>query len=161
MLAYALGYSALSAIENKFASECQALNCNSAMKRKLDDNDVPTPVVVLPSTTTVGAQNFESLGLDVRLLQAISHEKFTAPTPVQSQVIPLALEGKDILGTSSGLKQHACDHSLTVTARAKTGSGKTAAYVLPILEGILRKKAVGYGFRPRISHLTFQCVECS
>ncbi|MCJ1244522.1 ATP-dependent DNA/RNA helicase [Trapelia coarctata] len=92
------------------------------MKRKLDDNDVPTPVPP-PSTTSAGTQNFESLGLDVRLLQAIVQEKFTAPTPVQSQAIPLALEGKDIL------------------ARAKTGSGKTAAYVLPILEGILRTKA--------------------
>jgi len=69
------------------------------MKRKLDNNDVPTPVV-LPSNTSAGAQNFESLGLDVRLLQAIGQEKFTAPTPVQSQAIPLALEGKDILGTS-------------------------------------------------------------
>ncbi|MCJ1377599.1 ATP-dependent DNA/RNA helicase [Xylographa soralifera] len=91
------------------------------MKRKLSDEDVPTPVI--PESPDRIRQSFESLGLDARLLQAIGHEKFTTPTPVQSQAIPLALEGKDVL------------------ARAKTGSGKTAAYVLPILEAILRRKA--------------------
>lgn len=69
----------------------------STMKRKLDDNDVPTPVV-LPLNGATGTRSFESLGLDVRLLQAIGQEKYTAPTPVQSQAIPLALKGKDILG---------------------------------------------------------------
>ncbi|MCJ1473017.1 ATP-dependent DNA/RNA helicase [Lambiella insularis] len=92
------------------------------MKRKLNGEDVPTPVLP-PPTDATDARNFASLGLDVRLLQAIGKEKYINPTPVQSQAIPLALEGKDIL------------------ARSKTGSGKTAAYVLPILETILRRKA--------------------
>ncbi|MCJ1283440.1 ATP-dependent DNA/RNA helicase [Xylographa opegraphella] len=91
------------------------------MKRKLNEEDVPALVVSESPNKT--HQTFENLGLDTRLLQAISHEQFTTPTPVQSRAIPLALEGKDIL------------------ARAKTGSGKTAAYILPILEAILRKKA--------------------
>ncbi|MCJ1290518.1 ATP-dependent DNA/RNA helicase [Xylographa carneopallida] len=91
------------------------------MKRKLNNEDVPTPMNSEDPYRI--HRSFESLGLDARLLQAIGHEKFTIPTPVQSRAIPLALEGKDIL------------------ARAKTGSGKTAAYVLPILEAILRKKA--------------------
>jgi len=67
------------------------------MKRKLNDNDVPMPVEV-PLNVTTGTRTFESLGLDVRLLQAIGQEKYTVPTPVQWQAIPLALEGKDILG---------------------------------------------------------------
>lgn len=69
------------------------------MKRKLDDNDGLSPVVG-PPTKETRSQTFENLGLDVRLLQALGQEKFTIPTPVQSQAIPLALEGKDILGTS-------------------------------------------------------------
>ncbi|KAJ5943663.1 hypothetical protein N7516_003831 [Penicillium verrucosum] len=89
------------------------------MKRKLDANDVPSP-------KAAGAEDqeldFEALNLDPRLRQALIKEKFTKPTLVQSKAIPLALEGKDIL------------------ARAKTGSGKTAAYVLPILQAILQQK---------------------
>ncbi|KAK9461380.1 P-loop containing nucleoside triphosphate hydrolase protein [Lipomyces oligophaga] len=66
--------------------------------------------------------SFESLGLDARLVQAITRLKFNSPTLIQEQAIPLALQGKDIF------------------ARAKTGSGKTAAYVLPVVESILRQR---------------------
>ncbi|KAK9456811.1 P-loop containing nucleoside triphosphate hydrolase protein [Dipodascopsis uninucleata] len=65
---------------------------------------------------------FEDFGLEPRLLQAIVRQEFTKPTLVQAKAIPLALEGKDIL------------------ARAKTGSGKTAAYAIPIIEEIIRLK---------------------
>ncbi|KAE8154866.1 ATP-dependent RNA helicase dbp9 [Aspergillus avenaceus] len=92
------------------------------MKRKLDANDVPSPEVS-KETKEEANVDFESLNLDPRLRQALIKEKFTKPTLVQAKAIPLALEGKDIL------------------ARAKTGSGKTAAYVLPILQTILQKKA--------------------
>ncbi|EAU38143.1 hypothetical protein ATEG_01386 [Aspergillus terreus NIH2624] len=95
------------------------------MKRKLDANDVPSPEAADDSVKNdVDNLDFESLNLDPRLRQALVKEKFTKPTLVQAKAIPLALEGKDIL------------------ARAKTGSGKTAAYVLPILQTILQKKAV-------------------
>ena len=90
------------------------------MKRKLDDNDVPQPTQASPSPSS----NFQDLGLDARLLQAIAKEGFSTPTPVQTETIPAALEGRDIV------------------ARAKTGSGKTAAYLLPILESILRRRKV-------------------
>lgn len=93
----------------------------ATMKRKLDENDVPTPE---PTATSQNDQSsFESLGLDPRLMQAIAKSQFSTPTPVQAKTIPLALEGKDIL------------------AKSKTGSGKTAAYVLPTLQSILRRKA--------------------
>ncbi|KAK2875214.1 ATP-dependent DNA/RNA helicase [Arthroderma sp. PD_2] len=91
------------------------------MKRKLDENDVPTSADLAESKKP--AKNFEDLGLDPRLLQALTLQKFSKPTLVQAEAIPLALNGKDIL------------------ARAKTGSGKTAAYLLPILQKILQKKA--------------------
>ncbi|OJJ85342.1 ATP-dependent DNA/RNA helicase [Aspergillus glaucus CBS 516.65] len=94
------------------------------MKRKLDANDVPSPDTAGKTETHDSDDaSFESLNLDPRLRQALTKEKFSKPTLVQAKAIPLALQGKDIL------------------ARAKTGSGKTAAYVLPILQTILQKKA--------------------
>ncbi|EFW17576.1 ATP-dependent RNA helicase [Coccidioides posadasii str. Silveira] len=89
------------------------------MKRKLDENNVPTPENSGPKALE---KTFETLHLDPRLLQALTKQKFTKPTLVQAEAIPLVLSGKDVL------------------ARAKTGSGKTAAYLLPILQSILQKK---------------------
>ncbi|KAI1927056.1 ATP-dependent DNA/RNA helicase [Ophidiomyces ophidiicola] len=91
------------------------------MKRKLDANNVPTPLE--PESVQPSLQNFEALQLDPRLLQALTKQKFTKPTLVQTEAIPLALSGKDIL------------------ARAKTGSGKTAAYLLPVIQSVLQKNA--------------------
>ena len=64
---------------------------------------------------------FSSLGLSPRLLNRLSELDFSKPYPIQEQVIPEVLKGKDILGI------------------AQTGSGKTASYVLPILS-LLEKK---------------------
>ncbi|KAI9474756.1 ATP-dependent DNA/RNA helicase [Coemansia sp. RSA 989] len=65
---------------------------------------------------------FLALDLDDRLLRALGNMGLVHPTLVQSKAIPLALAGKDVL------------------ARAKTGSGKTAAYCLPVLHKILATK---------------------
>ncbi|OJD14606.1 ATP-dependent RNA helicase DBP9 [Emergomyces pasteurianus Ep9510] len=90
------------------------------MKRKLDANNVPSAENNSGKNRPI--QSFETLKLDPRLLQALTQQKFTKPTLIQAEAIPLALDGKDVL------------------ARAKTGSGKTAAYLLPILQSILQKK---------------------
>ena len=66
------------------------------MKRKLNEDDVPIAVSV--SEAGNATSGFSTLGLDSRLLQAIAKENFSSPTLVQSKAIPLALEGKDILG---------------------------------------------------------------
>ncbi|KAH0518325.1 putative ATP-dependent RNA helicase DDX56 [Microtus ochrogaster] len=71
------------------------------------------------------ALGFEHMGLDPRLLQAVTDLGWSRPTLIQEKAIPLALEGKDLL------------------ARARTGSGKTAAYAIPMLQLLLHKKAVG------------------
>ena len=68
------------------------------MKRKLDTNDAPS--VEDADAPKPGEPTFETLNLDARLLQALSKERFTKPTLVQAEAIPLALEGKDILGVS-------------------------------------------------------------
>ena len=84
-----------------------------AMKRKLNSDDVPE--VVAPEageaqTTTPAKATFDSLNLDSRILQAITREKFTEPTPVQAATLPLALSGKDILGMS-GISWQRCIQS--------------------------------------------------
>ena len=93
------------------------------MKRKLDENDAPSPAAA-KDEGKASTRSFSDLGLDSRLLQAIAQQQYQEPTLVQLQAIPLALDGKDLI------------------ARAKTGSGKTAAYVLPLLQSILRRKQV-------------------
>jgi ATP-dependent RNA helicase DDX56/DBP9 len=47
--------------------------------------------------------SFDKLGLEPRLLQSIEKQKFSSPTPIQARAIPLALEGKDIVGRFEGL----------------------------------------------------------
>lgn len=66
------------------------------MKRKLDANDVPSTEAA--ETQDASKSGFESLDLDARLRQALIKQNFTKPTPVQAKSIPLALEGRDILG---------------------------------------------------------------
>ncbi|KIJ20692.1 hypothetical protein PAXINDRAFT_160225 [Paxillus involutus ATCC 200175] len=63
--------------------------------------------------------------LDARILRALADMGFARPTLVQTKAIPIALENRDIL------------------ARARTGSGKTAAYCIPVLQKILSAKSVG------------------
>lgn len=61
-------------------------------------------------------QSFEELGVDPRLIRALNKKNINKPTPIQRVAIPLILEGKDVV------------------ARAKTGSGKTFSYLLPLLQ---------------------------
>ncbi len=69
---------------------------------------------------------FEQLGLIAPLLKALKAEGYTIPTPIQHQSIPVVLEGKDLLGC------------------AQTGTGKTAAFALPILQILHNQKQNGY-----------------
>lgn len=63
--------------------------------------------------------NFKQFNLDSRLLAGLKHAGYETPTPIQEQAIPAALDGRDLIGT------------------AQTGTGKTAAFVLPILHTLL------------------------
>jgi ATP-dependent RNA helicase RhlE len=65
--------------------------------------------------------SFTTLGLSPKLLQSISDLGYTAPTPIQAAAIPRLLDGGDLIGI------------------AQTGTGKTAAFVLPMLERLARK----------------------
>jgi ATP-dependent RNA helicase RhlE len=67
--------------------------------------------------------SFSALGLQPDLLRAVARQGYTEPTPVQREAIPLVLEGRDLL------------------AGAQTGTGKTAAFVLPILQRLAARPA--------------------
>ncbi|NHA15936.1 DEAD/DEAH box helicase [Thioalkalivibrio sp. XN279] len=69
--------------------------------------------------------SFDSLGLQAELLRAVGEEGYSTPTPIQSQAIPVVLEGRDVL------------------AGAQTGTGKTAAFTLPMLQRLAREPVEG------------------
>ncbi len=65
--------------------------------------------------------SFSELNLNTKIVQSLENKGYTTPTPIQAQAIPSSLEGKDILGI------------------AQTGTGKTAAFSLPILHNLSQK----------------------
>lgn len=66
--------------------------------------------------------SFETLNLSEPILRALRNEGYTTPTPIQQQAIPVILEGHDLLGS------------------AQTGTGKTAAFAIPVLQHLLGEK---------------------
>jgi ATP-dependent RNA helicase RhlE len=73
---------------------------------------------------------FEHLNLIEPILKALKTEGYTHPTPIQQQAIPLLLERKDLLGC------------------AQTGTGKTAAFAIPIIQLMMQDKTPVHGKRP-------------
>ena len=66
------------------------------------------------------APRFDTLPLDAKLLRAVADQGYTAMTPIQAKAIPMVLDGRDVLGA------------------AQTGTGKTAAFSIPLLQRMLR-----------------------
>jgi len=64
--------------------------------------------------------NFDQFGLDRQIVAGVKAMGYTTPTPIQQQAIPVVLEGRDVLGI------------------AQTGTGKTAAFMLPILQRLMK-----------------------
>ena len=74
---------------------------------------------------------FQSMGLNANTLKSIAHKGFSVPTPIQRKTIPLVLAGQDVVGM------------------ARTGSGKTAAFVIPMVER-LKQHQLQFGARALI-----------
>src|ERR1700719_1635040 len=70
-------------------------------------------------------QNFSELSISPSLKERLVADRFTTPTPVQAAAIPQALEGKDVLAT------------------AQTGTGKTLAFLIPVIEKLLKQSKPG------------------
>ncbi len=88
------------------------------------DNVVPMEAPKMEAAAPMEAPamaNFDSLDLPEVLRQALAHMQFTTPTPIQAAAIPLALAGKDILGS------------------AQTGTGKTGAFGIPLIAKLINE----------------------
>ena len=94
---------------------------------KSDPGDSPSPAPEQPAGPPV---TFESLGLSAEVLAGVQAEGFTEPRPIQASALPPGLLGRDVLGL------------------ARTGTGKTAAFALPILERVHARGDRGEGRAP-------------
>ena len=74
--------------------------------------------------------SFNDLQLIEPLLRALQNEGYSQPTPIQQQAIPVILKGRDLLGC------------------AQTGTGKTAAFAIPIMQLMHQQKQTEYGKMP-------------
>jgi ATP-dependent RNA helicase RhlE len=73
---------------------------------------------------------FYGLGIASKILDILERIKFKEPTPIQRKAIPLAIEGKDVIGI------------------AQTGTGKTHAYAVPMIQRLVQKKGLGLVLAP-------------
>jgi superfamily II DNA/RNA helicase len=90
------------------------------------DNGFDAPVPCVP----VAPNAFLKMGLAPELMQAVEDLGFTQPTPVQEEVIPLAMPSDDEGATF-----------IDLMVSSQTGSGKTAAFLLPVLQSLLKQQA--------------------
>ena len=79
---------------------------------------------------TEAPANFYGLGIAPKILDILERMKFKVPTPIQLKAIPLALEGKDIVGI------------------AQTGTGKTHSFAIPMVQRLVQKKGIGLVLAP-------------
>src|SRR5687768_13853015 len=81
----------------------------------------------LVGETPMVADSFHNLDLHPRILEVLDRLRFTIPTPIQQQAIPVGLQGDDIIGI------------------AQTGTGKTLAFGLPIIQRFVEAGGKGCG----------------
>ncbi len=95
------------------------------MLAEMDAEDTAAAAEEVPA----GPNPFEALGLAPELVRAVTDMGYTQPTPVQAQAIPLAMgEGAD------------ADGYIDLMVSSQTGSGKTAAFLLPVLNTLIQQK---------------------
>ncbi len=79
----------------------------------------------MPLNSSPRSSDFLGLGIAPNLLDALKRLKFATPTPIQERTIPIAIQGKDVVGV------------------AQTGTGKTLAFAIPMLQQLSAKKGIG------------------
>eukprot|EP00201_Polytomella_parva_P001344 CAMPEP_0175084108 /NCGR_PEP_ID=MMETSP0052_2-20121109/27838_1 /TAXON_ID=51329 ORGANISM="Polytomella parva, Strain SAG 63-3" /NCGR_SAMPLE_ID=MMETSP0052_2 /ASSEMBLY_ACC=CAM_ASM_000194 /LENGTH=700 /DNA_ID=CAMNT_0016355799 /DNA_START=92 /DNA_END=2193 /DNA_ORIENTATION=+ len=100
-------------------SNIDVTNRRRALEIRVAGAAVPRPILT-----------FSDCGLDPLLMEVVEKSGFSDPTSIQAQALPAALSGRDVLGV------------------AKTGSGKTAAFILPLLQHLLDQRALEKGEGP-------------
>lgn len=106
--------------QNRPSSKYQAKNTIPVSRYS---NVATAPVAVEPHV--IVDQSFADLGLSPQLLQNIEQHGYTQPTPIQAETIPALLGGRDVVGI------------------ANTGTGKTAAFLLPLIDKVLKDSNQG------------------
>ncbi|EAW23148.1 RNA-dependent ATPase RRP3 [Aspergillus fischeri NRRL 181] len=91
------------------------------------DDTAETQDEAAATETRPAPKSFKDLGIIDQLCEACETMGYKAPTPIQAESIPLALQGRDLIGL------------------AETGSGKTAAFALPILQALMEKPQSFFG----------------
>ena len=99
-------------------------------KQQVDDLKKTLGIKVTGALPPNPVTSFGHFGFDDLLIKAIRKHEYTQPTPIQAQAIPVALSGRDLIGI------------------AKTGSGKTAAFVWPMLVHVMDQKDLEPGDGP-------------
>jgi len=94
------------------------------MTHRTVNTNISPPGVNLPG------QSFYGLGIAPKILDILERIKFKVPTPIQFKAIPLAIEGKDVIGI------------------AQTGTGKTHAFAIPMCQRLAQRKGVGLVLAP-------------
>lgn len=102
----------------------------SLSKQQVDDLKKTLGIKVSGPSPSNPVTSFGHFGFDDALIKAIRKNEYTQPTPIQAQAIPAALSGRDIIGI------------------AKTGSGKTAAFIWPMLVHIMDQRELKAGDGP-------------
>ncbi len=85
---------------------------------------------VLPQDNNQSERSFYGLGIAPKILDILAQIKFEVPTPIQFKAIPLAIEGKDVVGI------------------AQTGTGKTHAFAIPMVQRLVQREGVGLVLAP-------------
>ncbi|XP_014206546.1 ATP-dependent RNA helicase DDX42 [Copidosoma floridanum] len=99
-------------------------------KQQIDDLRKALGIKVTGPAPPHPVSSFGHFGFDEHLIKGIRKYEYTQPTPIQAQAIPVAMSGRDLIGI------------------AKTGSGKTAAFVWPMLIHIMDQKELADGDGP-------------
>ena len=82
--------------------------------------NVDTQAAAAPAAEPAPPARFDTLPLDAKLLRAVDDQGYATMTPIQAQAIPVVLSGRDVMGA------------------AQTGTGKTAAFSIPLLQKMMR-----------------------
>ncbi len=106
---------------------CAPASCASSWHCK---NFKPEKNKEMMKNITEGSPTFYGLGIAPKILDILERIKFKAPTPIQLKAIPLAIEGKDVIGI------------------AQTGTGKTHSFAIPMVQRLAQKPGIGLVLAP-------------